>query len=88
VTVLSVDGFGGIAGPAVDLDIVGSGRWRLRASSEPINRFVRNDFKKARQARDCYRFAGVLLARGARPPLPGPGPSGPRPDLRGPGARP
>jgi hypothetical protein len=72
ITVIGADGFLGLTGPAVDLDVAGSGRWRLEVGQERINRFVRNDFKKARQAAECRWFAGVLLARGARPAPPPP----------------
>jgi len=54
------------ASPSVDVDIAGSGTWRLEVSDRPINRIARNDAKRWRQARVAVWFAHQLVARGAR----------------------
>lgn len=60
--------------PSVDLDIAGSGPWRVVVSNKRINRLMANDAKRFRQARVARQFADVLLQRGAHPrqaPAPG-----------------
>jgi hypothetical protein len=62
------------AQPSVDLDIAGSGPWRVVVSNKRINRLVANDAKRFREARVARQFADALLQRGASPrraPAPG-----------------
>jgi hypothetical protein len=66
VSVLAVHAPLSVASPSVDVDIAGSGTWRLEVSDRTINRIARNDAKRRRQARVAVWFAHQLTARGAR----------------------
>jgi hypothetical protein len=66
VAVRAVHGFAFLGEPSVDLDIVGVGSWRIVVSGRTVNRFLRNDVKRAQQGGSAQALAGALLARGAR----------------------
>ncbi|MEU4216566.1 hypothetical protein [Actinoplanes sp. NPDC026623] len=52
--------------PHLDIDIAGSGPWRLVVSDRKINRFLGNDAKNFREARRARELADRLLRSGAR----------------------
>lgn len=79
VCVTAVHAALGFASPSVDVEIAGSGAWRLEVSDRPINRIARNDAKRHRQARVAVWFARQLVARGARDLRPGAAPTPPLP---------
>jgi hypothetical protein len=67
VSVLAVAGAGTFhTDPYVDIEIEGSGPWRLVVSDRTINRFMTNDFKRFREARRAREFADLLVRGGAR----------------------
>jgi hypothetical protein len=67
VSVLTVSGAGTLlADPYLDVEIDGSGPWRLVVSDRTVNRFMTNDFKRFREARRAREFADLLVRGGAR----------------------
>jgi hypothetical protein len=67
VCVIGLAGAGTLhSDPYVDVEIEGSGPWRLVVSDRAINRFVGNDFKRFREARRAREFADLLVRGGAR----------------------
>ncbi len=53
--------------PGMGIELPGVGAWRLQVSDRRINRFARNSFKSAREARLTRALSHTLLARGAYP---------------------
>jgi hypothetical protein len=66
ITVLGVGSAWGLNEPHLDIDIAGSGPWRLVVSDRTLNRFLGNDAKKFREARRARELADRLLRSGAR----------------------
>lgn len=66
VTVLGTTGVISGGDPHVDVEIAGSGRWRLVVSTRTVNRFVSNDFKRFREAGEARALTDHLLRHGAR----------------------
>ncbi len=66
ITVLRTAGAMALTGAHLDLDIAGSGRWRMVVSDRTINRFMTNDFKRFREGRRGRDLAQYLLQNGAR----------------------
>lgn len=59
-------GFLSFSSPGLMLELPGSGTMLLTVSDRPINRFMRNDFKRARESTVARQLADTLVARGAR----------------------
>jgi hypothetical protein len=66
ITVLGTGSAWGLDQPHLDIDIAGSGPWRLVVSDRKLNRFLGNDAKKFREARRARELADRLLRSGAR----------------------
>lgn len=66
VTVLGTGSAWGLNQPHLDIDIAGSGPWRLVVSDRKLNRFFGNDAKRFREARRVRELADRLLRSGAR----------------------
>lgn len=60
-------GFLSLSSPGLLLELPGSGTVLLTVSERPINRFMRNDFKRAQESTMARQVADTLVARGARP---------------------
>lgn len=60
-------GFFSMSSPGLLLELPGSGTVLLTVSERPINRFMRNDFKRAQESAMARQVADTLVARGARP---------------------
>jgi len=69
ITVGRTHGASSLSGQGVDVDIEGSGTWRLEVSDRPINRFMRNTSKSFREADAARKLAWLLTARGAHVPV-------------------
>jgi hypothetical protein len=69
ISVGATHGASSLSGRGLDIEIEGSGAWRLDVSDRPINRFVRNTAKSFREADAARKLAGLLVARGARLPI-------------------
>ncbi|GID96551.1 hypothetical protein ACFQFC_18095 [Amorphoplanes digitatis] len=66
ITVLGTGSAWGLSQPHLDIDIAGSGPWRLVVSDRKLNRFLGNDAKKFREARRARELTDRLLRSGAR----------------------
>lgn len=58
-------GFLSLSSPGLLLELPGSGTVLLTVSERPINRFMRNDFKRAQESTMARQVADTLVARGA-----------------------
>jgi hypothetical protein len=70
VTVRGTNGVMTFGQPSVDVDIAGSGPWRLVVSTRPINRVVSNDVKRFGEARTAREVAALLAGRAGPRPAP------------------
>lgn len=68
LAVLGHRGFLSLSAPGLMVELPGSGSILLQVSDRPINRFMRNDFKRSREAGLARQLADTLVARGARLP--------------------
>lgn len=66
ITVLGSGSAWGLYEPYLDIDIAGSGPWRLVVSDRKLNRFFGNDAKKFREARRARELGDRLRRSGAR----------------------